>query len=117
MPHEPLQSDEAHLAELGRRLAQVRIEKNLTQAELAFQAGVGKRTLERLEAGRSIQLAGFLRILRVLDLIDGLERLVPEIGPSPMDLLRRQGKQRRRASRRDSRPPGIAEPFTWGDES
>ena len=104
MPHEALQSDEAHLAELGRRLARVRIETNLTHAELAYQAGVGKRTLERLEAGRSIQLAGFLRILRSLDLIDGLERLVPETGPSPMDLLRRQGNQRRRASRRGSRP-------------
>ena len=43
--------DEA-LRESGRRLAQIRLSRNLTQAELAQRAGVSKRTLERLEMGR-----------------------------------------------------------------
>jgi hypothetical protein len=42
-------TDEAVLGELGRRLAQVRLGKNLTQAQLAAKAGVSKRTVERLE--------------------------------------------------------------------
>ena len=41
-------TDEAVLSELGGRLAQVRLERNLTQAQLAEQAGVSKRTVERL---------------------------------------------------------------------
>lgn len=44
-------TDEAVLRELGRRLAQVRLGKNLTQAQLAAKAGVSKRTVERLEVG------------------------------------------------------------------
>ena len=44
-------SDEAILSELGGRLTRVRLEQNLTQAQLAEQAGVSKRTVERLEAG------------------------------------------------------------------
>lgn len=49
-------SDEAVLAELGQRLARLRVERDYTQAMLAEQAGISKRTLERLEAGPSCQL-------------------------------------------------------------
>ena len=48
--------DEVILRELGERLARVRLERNLTQAGLAEQAGVSKRTVERLESGGVTQL-------------------------------------------------------------
>ena len=44
-------TDEVILGELGGRLAKIRLDRNLTQAQLATQAGVSKRTVERLEAG------------------------------------------------------------------
>ena len=44
-------SDETLLKELGQRIARLRLERNLSQAQLAEQAGISKRTLERLEAG------------------------------------------------------------------
>jgi transcriptional regulator with XRE-family HTH domain len=44
-------TDEVILGELGGRLAKIRLEHNLTQAQLATQAGVAKRTVERWEAG------------------------------------------------------------------
>lgn len=92
-------TDEAVLGELGRRLAQVRLGKNLTQAQLAAKAGVSKRTVERLEVGGvAPQLSGFLRICRGLDLLERFEHLVPEPVPSPMAQLKLGGKQRRRAS-------------------
>jgi transcriptional regulator with XRE-family HTH domain len=49
MPIQRLMSDEALLQELGRRIARLRLERNLSQAQLAEQAGISKRTLERLE--------------------------------------------------------------------
>ena len=49
MKIEPQLTDEAVLQELGGRLTQSRIGHNLTQAALAEQAGVSKRTIERLE--------------------------------------------------------------------
>ncbi len=92
-------ADEAVLGELGRRLAQVRLRKNLTQAQLAAKAGVSKRTVERLEVGGvAPQLSGFIRICRALDLLERFELLVPEPVVSPMALLKLGGKQRRRAS-------------------
>lgn len=90
-------NDEAILRALGERLAQRRLDLRLTQAAAAEQAGVSKRTLERLEAGSSVQLSSLLRVLRVLDLMAGLEQLVPPAGPRPMDLLQLKGRARRRA--------------------
>jgi transcriptional regulator with XRE-family HTH domain len=106
--------DESILAELGFRLAQRRLELEFSQAEIAKQSGVSKRAVERMEAGTSTQLTNMIRILRVLDLMDRLETLVPEVGPRPMDLLKLKGKARKRASRNKVR---SKEPWQWGDES
>ena len=111
-----LLTDDAILVELGERISSRRLELQLTQAEAAEQAGIAKRTLERIEAGHSAQMSSLIRLLRVLDGLQGLEGTIPESGPRPMDLLRRKGKLRQRASkRRPSDRPG--KPWTWADES
>jgi len=85
-------TDEAILAELGGRLAKIRLDRNLTQAELATQAGVSKRTVERLETGAvATQLSGFIRVCRVLEVIERFELLVPEPVPSPVAQLKLAG--------------------------
>jgi transcriptional regulator with XRE-family HTH domain len=111
-----LLTDDAVLAAIGKRLARYRLDSQVTQAELAEQAGVSKRTVERIEAGASVQFSTVIRVLRVLDLLQGLDRLIPEPGPRPMDLLKQKGKVRQRAS---SRKPSEKAPkrWTWGDES
>lgn len=109
------QTDETILAELGERIAQRRLQRQLTQAELAEQAGVSKRTVERIEAGATTQLSTLIRILRVLQLLDRLEGLIPVTGPRPMDLLKLKGKERKRVTRK--RNPSDPEPWQWGDES
>jgi transcriptional regulator with XRE-family HTH domain len=118
MKFDLLLTDQAVLREIGDRIAHARLERNQTQAELAEEAGIGKRTLERIEAGESSQLTNFLRLLRELDLLDRLELLLPPPEPSPLELLRNRGKERKRAS--GSRGKGGAnkvaeEPWTWDD--
>ena len=88
MPIQRLMSDEALLQELGRRIARLRLERNLNQAQLAEQDGISKRTLERLE------------------------RLLPEPQPSPLALLEQQRATRKRASRRRTTKP--ASTWSWG---
>lgn len=101
---------------IGERISRQRLERNLTQAELATQAGVSKRTIERLEAGESTQLSNFLRILRALHLLDGIDILLPELPPSPIDQLKLKGRQRQRASSaRETESQTRA--WTWQDES
>ena len=110
---QPLMTDEALLRELGHRIAQQRLDRNLSQAQLAEQAGISKRTLERLEAGAAAtQLSLFLRVLRQLDLLERLDLLLPEPQPSPLALLELQKAGRKRASRRRiAKPTGS---WSWG---
>ncbi|MDP9141869.1 MAG: helix-turn-helix domain-containing protein [Pseudomonadota bacterium] len=111
-------TDEAVLRELGARIAALRLARNLTQAALAEQAGVSKRTLERLESGVvAAQLSAFLRVCRVLGLLEQFDAFVPEPAPSPLAQLKLQGQRRQRASRKKA-PLGISEKkWRWGDES
>jgi len=108
-------SDAAILTELGARVSHRRLELQLTQASVAEQAGVAKRTVERIEAGASGQMSSIIRILRVLDLVAGIDLMLPEPQPRPMDLLQRKGKQRRRASK-PRRTAAPDEPWSWGDD-
>lgn len=109
-------TDDAILAEIGARISARRIDLQLTQADVAERAGIAKRTLERMEAGHSSQLSSLIRVLRVLDAMPGLENLIPESGPRPMDLLQRKGKVRRRASGKRGRA-SSAKPWTWDEDS
>ncbi len=110
-----LLTDDAALAELGARIAGRRLEMQLTQAAVAEQAGIAKRTLERMEAGHTSQLATLVRVLRVLDAASGLDGLIPESGPRPMDLLKRKGKVRQRASGQRAEKKS-AKPWRWDEQ-
>jgi transcriptional regulator with XRE-family HTH domain len=110
-------TDDAVLAEIGKRLAQTRLALNLTQERLAEQAGVSKRSIERLESGAvATQLSGFIRVCRVLNVLDRFEALIPESVPSPIAELKLRGKQRQRASGGKA-PKSPAKKWHWGDES
>ena len=120
-------SDKAILEDLGQSLAEFRIERGLTQAAVAKQAGIGKRTLERMEAGNSCQTSALVRVLRALGLEKQIPGIVPKNGPSPMAVLEAQQKQRKRVrpKKSGSRIVGSAmstrrgkaqSNWTWGDE-
>ena len=110
-----LLTDDAVLAELGERIADRRIELQLTQAAVAEQAGIAKRTLERMEAGLTSQLATLVRVLRVLDAASGLDSLIPESGPRPMDMLKRKSKVRKRASGQRA-AKATNKPWRWDEK-
>lgn len=111
-------ADKPLLQELGARLARTRLERNLTQAQLATEAGISKRTLERIEAGAvAAQLSAFLRVCRALGLLERFDALIPEPAPSPIELLKLRGRVRRRASTPRSGAVEEAKPWTWGESS
>lgn len=111
--------DQAVLIELGARLAQVRLTRNLTQEALAGESGVNRKVLQRIEAGEAVNVTSLIRVLRALGLLEAIDLLVPEPSPRPIDLLKLHGKARRRASgrRRKRERGGEARPWHWGDEA
>jgi transcriptional regulator with XRE-family HTH domain len=108
-------TDSAILVELGTRLMHARLLRNLTQDDLANAAGVSKRTVERLEAGHSVQLTNLIRVLRALFLLQNLEQLIPPKGPTPLEQLRLRGKERRRASTGKSADT-VPTNWHWGEK-
>lgn len=112
-----LLTDESILKEVGGRLTNARLECNLTQAALAEQAGMSKRTVERLESGEvATQFSGFLRVCRALGLLERFDALIPEVVTSPMEQLKHQGRKRQRATARKAEA-GTPKKWTWGEPS
>lgn len=109
-------SDRAVLKELGSRIARYRLNKNLTQAILAVQAGVSTPTIQRIEQGNSTQASNLIRILRTLNLLDNLEVLIPEPAISPIQQVKMRGKLRQRASSPTDKQDQSSE-WIWGDET
>ena len=99
-------------AALCKRLEAIRLSKNINQADLARQAGVSRSTMTRIADGQSISLDSFIRVIKALGLADHLATLLPDPAVRPVELARREGQHRRRAS--SKRRP--AEPWSWGDE-
>ena len=116
MKFQNIHRDDAILAELGSRLTQYRIRLNLSQAELAEKAGVGKRTLERLEAGETTQTRTLFRVLRELELLTQLDALLPEPTPGPRDIVEHPRTLRQRVGRKRQQDHQPSE-WKWGDEA
>ncbi len=111
-------TDTAVLHEIGERLERRRIDAGLTQAQLADEAGVSKRTVERMEAGRSTDFLMLLRALRVLKLMEGLDQWVPDLPQSPLVLLKGRGRVRKRVGHSRQPRDGVANlraaaPWKW----
>ncbi len=118
MQFQDLTTDAAVLAELGRRLARHRLERNWTQADLATEAGIGQATVQRVERGDSVQMTSMIKLLRTLELLDALDAAIPASISLPIaELERERRRTRRRASGRGHRRAEPGErPWTWGDE-
>ena len=100
-------------AEIGSRLARLRLSRNVTQSMLAKDAGIGLRTLGRLEAGGPSTLDTLLRVAVALDLGDAVLGAIPASQIRPIERVSRTGAERRRARPRprDDRDPTR----TWRD--
>lgn len=108
-------ADDAVMKELGDRLARYRLNRNQTQAALAEEAGVSKRTLIRLENGESVQITSLIRVLRAHGLLQNFDAVVPPPAFSPIQQAKLHGKIRKRASSPDEEAQEKKEIWSWGD--
>lgn len=89
-------SDTAILKKFGMRLKTYRISRELKQQELAVESGVSVSTIAKIENGQSVTFSLLISVMRTLGLLENLDMLVPEQKPSPMELLKMQGKKVKR---------------------
>ena len=102
----PAATTEEILAEIGQRLHRYRLQQNRTVADVAREAGIAVRTVERSEAGARPTLETVIRTLRALGRVDALDAFLPAPLVSPIELANLSGHERRRAgTRRQVRKP------------
>ena len=87
--------DVAIVAELGRRLQRARLNRNVTQGDLAARAGVSRGALQHCESGSGCTVDTLVKLLRALGRLDAVDAFLPEPGPSPLQLAKLQGRERR----------------------
>ena len=95
-------------------MARQRLARNVTQEALAESAGIGLRTLRRVEAGEPSSVDSFLRIAIALGLADGLVSGIPEQEIRPIERVVSRGRERRRARPANTRT--REKPWSWSED-
>jgi transcriptional regulator with XRE-family HTH domain len=90
--------------ELGRRIRQLRLSRNIDQRAAAEKAGVTRAALQNLEAGRGSSVQTLLRTLKALNYLEGIEMLAPQPTVNPLALLKTKTPPQRARHHRIARP-------------
>lgn len=80
------------MVEVGEKLRQLRINKKLTQQELAQVVGVNRRLIGEIEAGKGTSLLVFIKILKTFNKTDKLLELLESSSISPRDMFRKSNQ-------------------------
>jgi transcriptional regulator with XRE-family HTH domain len=100
-------------AALCKRVESIRLSRNMTQKQLAEEAGVSVRTVGRLESGQGVSLDTFIRVLTALRIQQSLGSLLPDPTVRPIERVGTGTGERKRARphRMSDEPPT----WSWGD--
>jgi transcriptional regulator with XRE-family HTH domain len=101
-------------AALCERLESIRLSRNMTQQQLAKEAGVSPRTIGRLANGQGVSLDTFIRVLTALRIQQSLESLLPDPTVRPIERVGAAARERKRARPVQLSPEPPA--WAWGDE-
>ena len=103
-------------AEIGSRLKRCRIECGLKQEELAARCGVSRSALIKLEKGDGgTRIATFLAVSRQLNLLGGLEVMLPEIIVTPHEQLMIERNRRTFPKTVRDHKKAVKPRRVWGD--
>ena len=78
------QTNDAIMRQIGSKLKELRIEKNMKQAELAEASGVSVFTISSVENGKTTSLLTIVQLLRALGHLDYLDSFFQEETISPI---------------------------------
>lgn len=106
-------SDSAIVEEIGNLIKRVRLQKNITQQQLADNVGLYRSTISEMENGRASSLLSFIQVMRGLEKLEILNLLsgVPEV--SPLRLAKKEGLVRKRASLKKNKDQQNPEGSSW----
>jgi len=94
--------DQAIAGAIVAHVQAIRLKKNMSLEDVAKNAGMSRQTLHALLNQGKGTLINLVAVLRAVGELERLSSLLEEIRPSPLQVIRMEGKKRQRASgRRD----------------
>jgi transcriptional regulator with XRE-family HTH domain len=83
------------IRELGKRYGEYRKRMGYTQKDVAHKSGISIFTISTFENGSStgITIASFIKLLRAIDCLEEIEKLLPQLPESPRELFKKQSKK------------------------
>lgn len=90
------QSGSDIIRQLGRQYSDYRKRMGYTQKDVSEKSGLSVFTISSFENGSStgVTLASFIKLLRAIDSLEEVEKLLPELPESPRALFKKQYKKR-----------------------
>lgn len=95
--------------ELSKRFRATRLSLNYSQSYVSIKSGVSLGTIKSFKKDGSIPFDNLIKLLKVLNIADNLNYLIPELGINTVD-LHNLGHQKQRVSKK------INQRQKWGDE-
>lgn len=106
-------TDAAIVAQIGRSIKNTRLKKNITQAQLAKNAGLNRWTISKIENGESVTLSSLIQILRALDAFYVLDNFEVNESISPLAYAKLKKEQRERASSKKNKATNKEDDLGW----
>jgi transcriptional regulator with XRE-family HTH domain len=84
------------IKELGKRYKTYRKRMGYTQKDIANRSGLSIFTISTFENGTftGITMASFIKLLRAMDMLEEIDKLLPEPPVSPKALFKKQKKSK-----------------------
>ena len=81
--------------ELGAKYAIYRKRMGFTQKTVAEQSGLSIFTISSFEngSGTGISLTSFIKLLRAIEMLEEIDKLLPELPESPRKLFKKMAKK------------------------
>ncbi len=101
-------SDAAIAEEIAAYIKHTRLELNKTQKDLAFEAGLSRRTITAIESGnKHINIITLIQLLRSLNSLHVLNGFKTTTQLSPLQLVKLEQDKRKRATsiKQDNKNP------------
>ncbi len=98
-------TNRAILLDIGKKIKEVRIERNFTQKQLSENSGVSTRRIVAIENGENHSLISTVAILRALSILDYFESFFEEKKITPLEYAKiienRKVRKRARSNKRE----------------
>ena len=109
-------TDNAILVQIGAKLKEARVEKNLSQKDLAAACGLSAFSISQMENGHNTSLLSLIMVLRALNRLEILEELLRERPVSPVAISEYMKKHPERKRAYNSKRVEQVTGFEWDQE-